>query len=264
MGGRGTPSSPSSDACATDPVKKTSAECNKCWTDDYDKEISTPSYGRYSQPYKKDGTPQNYTDNVQYKLYAPVKSGSAITVELRFKEEAQSGVSAADVTAAKSKLEKGVNTYWNGRFTLEANDPECGKKSFTVKYKVVWVASGQHYTIKIHDTYPREGVTGDVMNVSKTTSDWTYAHEVAHCFGLPDEYSYTADTETVKYFKPDGTLDAAISAPPGGKAKTAADATIMSAVDNTVRLERHGWNIAIETQELLTANLGRKIKCSIK
>jgi len=147
---------------------------------------------------------------------------------------------------------------------MEVNDTMCGKKSFKVRFKVVWVASGQHYTAKIHKTYAREGVTGDVMNVSKTTTDWTYAHEVGHCFGLPDEYSYTTDTETVKYFKPDGTLDAAISAPPGGKAKNAAGATIMSAVDNTTRLERHCWFAAIETQELLTAKLGRKITCSIK
>jgi type VI secretion system secreted protein VgrG len=240
------------------------AVTENCWPGNYEKEISTPSYGRYSQPFKKDGTPQPYTDKVQYKLYTPVKTGSSITVEIRFKAEPQSGVTAADVAAAKTKLETGVETYWNDRFTLEAEDPTCGKKSFLVKYKVVWVSSGQHYTVKVHTTYPREGVTGDIMDVSRTTSDWTYAHEVAHCFGLPDEYSYTADTETVRYFKPDGTLDAPISAPPGGKSKTAPDATIMSAVDNTIRLERHGWNIAIETQELLTAKLGRKIRCSIK
>lgn len=236
---------------------------DSCWPANYEKEISTPSYGRYSQPFKKDGTPQNYTDKVQYKLYVPVRTGTSITVEIRFKEEPQAGVSAAEVTAAKTKLETGVETYWSDRFTLEVDDPVCGNKSFLVKYKVTWVSSNQHYTVKIHTAYPREGVTGDVMNVSKTTSDWTYAHEVAHCFGLPDEYSYTADNETVKYFKPDGTLDAAIAAPPGGKPKNAPDATIMSAVDNTVRLERHGWNIAIETQELLTAKLGRKIQCSI-
>ncbi len=102
------------------------------------------------------------------------------------------------------------------------------------------------------------------MNVAKSTSDWTYAHEFAHCTGLPDEYSYSTDTEQIKYIKPDGTLDAAISAPSGGKSKTAADATIMSAVDNTTTLERHAWNIAIEVQELLRAKLGRAIKCTIK
>lgn len=244
--------------------KETTKSCKNCWTDDYEKEISTASYGRYSQPYKKDGTPHSYTDLVQYKIYAPVKTGNAITVEVRFKAEPQTGVSATDATAAKTKLENGISTHWNGKFTLEADDPECGKKSFSIKYKVDWVTSGQHYTIKIHNTYPRAGVTGNVMNVAKSTSDWTYAHEFGHCVGLPDEYSYTADTETVKYYKPDGTLGAAISAPSGGKSKTATDATIMAAHGNTTTLKRHAWNIAIEVQELLKAKLGRDIKCTIK
>ena len=64
----------------------------------------------------------------------------------------------------------------------------------------------------------------------------------------------------MKYIKPDGPLDAAISAPLGGKSKTASDATIMSAVNNTKTLKRHAWHIAIEVQELLKAKLGRAIK----
>jgi type VI secretion system secreted protein VgrG len=263
VGARDTPAAPTTGTGCGDPVKQTTVECKECWVDDYEKEISTPSYGRYSQPYKKDGTAHAYTDNVQYKIYAPVKSGNAITVEVRFKDEAQTGVTAADVTAAHTKLENGVKTHWDGKFTLDADDPTCGKKSFTIKYKILYVASGHHYTFKVHQTYPREGVTGAVMDVSKTTDDWTYAHEFGHCVGLPDEYSYTADTETVKYYKPDGTLDAAISAPPS-KPKTAADATIMSSTNNTTTLPRHAWYVAIEVQELLTAKLGRKITCTIR
>lgn len=266
MGARTTPESPSKEKDAADPVNKTKTDCKdekKCWVDDYDKEISTPSYGRYSQPYKKDGTKHAYTDKVQYKLYAPVKTGTEITIEIKFKVEKQADVTDADVTSAKTKLENGVNTYWDNKFTLEADDPECGKKSFKVEYKAIWVDSGHDYTMKVHDTYAREGLTGKVLDVSKTTGDWTYAHEFAHTVGTPDEYSYTTDTETVKYVKPDGTEDSGVSAPPF-KDKSAADATIMSSHSNTTVLKRHGWNIAIETQELLTAKLGRKIKCDIK
>lgn len=134
-----------------------------------------------------------------------------------------------------------------------------------IVFKAVWVNSGQHYAIKVHNTYPREGVTGTVMDVSKSTTAWTYAHEFGHCFGLPDEYSYSqTDTQKVKYIKPDGTMDTAISAPPGGKSKTAADATIMSAVDSLKTLPRHAWNIAIEVQDLLTQKLGRAVKCDIQ
>jgi hypothetical protein len=266
MGARTTPNSPSSDPNCNDPVNKTKNSCKddkKCWVDDYDKKISINSHGRYFKKYKADGTEYNYTFNKNYKIVAPVKTGDTITVEVRFKSEVDAGVSEDKATEAKTKLENGVNTHWNNKFTLEADDPECGKKSFKVVYKIVFVDSSQDYTIKIHDTYAREGLTGNTMDVSKTTDDWTYAHEFAHCVGLPDEYSYSTEDETVKYIKSDGTLDTAVSAPTF-KAKDAADATIMSSVDNTTVLKRHGWNIAIETQELLTAKLGRSIKCTIK
>jgi hypothetical protein len=236
----------------------------RCWLDDYEKDISVTSYGRYYRSYKADGTENSFNDPVTYKIVVPVKTGTKISAIARFKPEKQADVTDADVTAAKTKLENGLSTYWAGKFTLEVDDPQCGKKSFSIEYKAEWVTSGEDYTLKVHKTYPREGVTGNVMDVSKTTSAWTYAHESGHCFGLPDEYSYSTHTETVKYIEPDGSLDAAISAPPDGKSKTAADATIMSAVNNTKTLPRHAWNIAIEVQELLTAKLGRNIKCSIK
>jgi hypothetical protein len=238
----------------------------QCWIADYDKKISGEAYGRYFKKYKADGTeyssmPPKYGG----KIYAPLKSSTKVTWEVRFKAEAQTGVTDADVTTAKTKLENGVSTHWNGKFTLEADDPVCGKKSFSVEYKIVWVTSGEDYIIKIHDTYAREGVTGTVMDVSKSTSDWTYAHEFAHCIGLPDEYSYVSgSTEKVRHINSDCSLGPEISAPFDGKPNTAADASIMSAVNNTTTLSHHGWNVAIEVQDLLTEKLGRSIKCTIK
>jgi type VI secretion system secreted protein VgrG len=271
MGARSTPSSPSSDAGCTDPVDKTKTGCaddKKCWVDDYDKEISiTSSYGRYCHKYKPDGTEYATADlpvlKFRGKIYAPVKTGNKITVEVRFKTQKAGAATDADVTTAKTKLENGVNTHWNNKFTLEADDPDCGKKSFKIEYKIVWVTSGENYILSVHDAYPREGEGNGTVNVSRTTTEWIFAHEFGHCVGLPDEYSSKGGAETVKYIKPDGTLDGAVTAPPY-KPKTDADATIMSSLDNTTTLKHHAWNIAIETQELLTAKLGRTIKCTIK
>lgn len=235
----------------------------QCWVEDYEKSVSCDAYGRYSQRYKPDGSVQSMSAQKRYKLRVPVKSGGPAVVEVRFKAEPQSGVTEADATAAKGKLETGISTHWSNVFTLEIEDPPCGKKSLKIEYKVVWVTSGQDYTIKIHDTYPREGLSGDTMNVSKSTDAWTYAHEFGHCVGLPDEYSYTpGQNDSVKYYKPDGSMSDAISAPPIKPAGDA-DATIMSSVNNTAVLARHGWNIAIEAQALLREKIGRTVKCDI-
>src|SRR5262249_119843 len=107
-----------------------------CWIDDYDKAVSCEPYGRYYRQYKAHGTtPVTLSGPVSYKILVHLKSGGKITVEVRFKDAVQTGCNAADATAAKTKLETGVRTHWNGKFTLEIDDPECGKKSFSIDYK---------------------------------------------------------------------------------------------------------------------------------
>ena len=277
-------------ASSTTPVdnkqrKEVKVKLPQCWMEDYEKEIKTKTPGHYCQSYDAAGAPHNYNISVQYKIYVPVKSNTEIVAELRLHaqtvldavgealEESDKGTPAAATRAkqreavvayVKRLAEAGLNSHWNNKFKMEITDPQCGKRTLPIVYKIKWVDSGEHYKLNIHKRYDREGVTGPIIDVSTATDEWTYAHEFGHCYGLPDEYSYVKDsTETVKYYKPDGTMSEAIVAPFDGKDPDEPDATIMAANPSTVVKPRHAWNIAIEVQALLCAKLGRKIKCDI-
>lgn len=234
-----------------------------CWIADHDKSVAVQSRGRYYEVFDKNGAKHNYNIQRKFKVACPLKSGGNVRVEVKIKAVAQTGVTAADVAAAKTALEAGVSTHWSNKFKLEITDQPCGTKTLPIEYKVVWVTSGEDYTMKVHQSYPREGVTGYVIDVSKTTTAWIYAHEFGHCVGVPDEYSYTADNETVQYYKPDGTLDSTVISAPPTKPATDTSATIMSTFGNTTVLPRHAWSVAREVQELLTSKIGRPVTCNV-
>jgi hypothetical protein len=266
MTGRSEPTPPAAGSGAGHACDSGVTPCpHNCWQTDFNNAIAVNSYGNYFRKYMADGTEHtDYSFNKSYTLQLPCKSGGDAVMLVKFKVVPDSGVTADQVTTCKANLASGINTHWNGKFTLAISDPVCGNKSMPVRYRVQWVDSGEDYELHVHATYPREGLSGRVMDVSPTTDAWTFAHEFAHCVGEPDEYSYTTETETVKYIKPDGTLDTAVSAPPDGKSSTDADATIMSAVGNTTVLPRHGWNVAIEAQAILRADTGRQVTCTIR
>ena len=265
--------------------KEVKVKLPACWIEDYEKEIATDAYGRYAQPMQADGTPHDYSRDIWFKLYVPVKSNKPVVVEVRIKcitvldavgeaaEAQDKGTPAAEkraqqrakvVEMVKQIAERGITGHWNNKFKLEIKDPQCGTKVLPVVFKPVWVESGQHYTMQVHKQFDREQVDGNIVDVSLGTTEWTHAHEFGHCYGLPDEYSYTDGVdETVKYVKPDGSLGEAIPAPFDGKSVNDPSATIMGAFSSTKVLPRHGWIVAIEAQELLRAKIGRKIVCDI-
>ena len=262
-----TTTTPPNAANGATPAVCTSQPCPNCWLNDHETEISiSSSYARYCRKYKPDGTKYTTAElptlKMRAKIYAPIKTGTKITVEVRFKVEPQTGAGDTQVNAAKSKLESGVNTHWNGKFSLKVDDPLCGPKTFAVVYKVLWVTSGEHYILRVHRSWPREGEGNGVVNVQDSTTAWIFAHEFGHCVGLPDEYSTRGTADSVRYITPAGALDAAVTAP-AVKPPSDPSATIMSTYDNTTTLKRHCWNVAIEVQALLSSALGRAIKCTI-
>ena len=88
MTGRSEPTPPTAGPGANAPCDAGVQPCPyKCWTDDYEKEISVTSYGRYFKKYKSDGAEYSYTFSKKYKILVPVKTGTKITVQVRFKDE---------------------------------------------------------------------------------------------------------------------------------------------------------------------------------
>lgn len=242
-----------------------------CWASDYELEINSLLIGRYTHRYDATGTiiGLESTRFVKYKLYVPLRGGSDIIVEVRFMVEGaldiNNGFKQLPMEKAltmKSVVEEGVSQYWNNRFKLAISDPRCGKKILAIRYKPVWVEKNYHYKLVVSTALEREGVSNGIMDICLTSTPWTVAHEFAHCLGLPDEYATDPDTKSLRYIKPDGTLDISIITPED-KNSDATDATIMSSRDNQIRLARHAWNIAIETRDLLTREIGRDIKCDI-
>lgn len=268
MGISGGIQSPSEVARCEDPAISATLPCASCWSKDYTKEIQVYTGKRYSDQLNVAGESYDYNfGTVQYKLKILCKTKKIVVVEIRFKIESDDAVNDSAVAQAKKSLTEGVKKYWGNQFLLKISDPKCGTQILPIEFKVLFVNSDEHYIFKIHDKYDREGVTGNVLDVSKDTGPWTYAHEFGHCYGLPDEYGYNPDAEDndqVVYYKPDRSLDSPISVPYNGGDPSDPASTIMAAYGNTIILKRHGWIIAIEANEIFNERgLGRRIICDI-
>ncbi|WP_086873463.1 immune inhibitor A domain-containing protein [Kosakonia pseudosacchari] len=259
---------PSEVARCEDPAISATLPCASCWSKDYAKEIKVNPVKRYSDQLNAEGESYEYNFGTrQYKLIIYCKTLKKVSVEIRLKIEPDKGVDETIIEKSKKTLMKGIKENWDNKLSLKTTDPKCGVKIFPIEFKVVFVASNEHYVFRIHKQYNREGVTGKFLDVSKDTGAWVYAHEFGHCFGLPDEYGYKAGVQhkdQVVYYKPDGKLDAPFSVPYNGGNPAEPSSTIMAAYGNTTILKRHGWLIAIEARDLLNEpGLGRKIECDI-
>ncbi|WP_368865841.1 PAAR domain-containing protein [Stenotrophomonas maltophilia] len=238
----------------------------QCWVADHDAQIDRDVDGRYYEAYDANGDKHDYPFQVSYRIDVPLQAQGEVVVSIKVQVMPKPGVTAAEVAAVKARMERGIDQFWNGRFTLDVHDPACGTRSFPIRYEVRWVQGGSDYRLIVHRTYDREQVEFPDIDVSVSTTAWTFAHEFAHTLGVPDEYSYNdPDEETVRYVQPDGTLDPEVLvAVPDSRELTDPAATIMNSVDCAVTRPRHAWNIAREVRELLSREIGREITCTVK
>lgn len=243
-----------------------------CWAEDHEIEVATNAHGRYYLVHDENGNPLDLSLQRKFKISVPLKSTGDVEVLVRIKATAaQTGsgagatVSQEDMDAAKSRMEAGIQTLWDNKFTLEIFDAPCGTKTFPIVFKVEWVARGHHYAMNVSPSQLREHVVNMNINVWKDTTTWTFAHEYAHCFGVADEYSYDRmNAWTLRYYRPDGTLSPDALQIPANKADDDPGATIMSTQNNTSVELRHAWQIALEVQAFLARHTGRRIECSVR
>ncbi|WP_262071839.1 PAAR domain-containing protein [Stenotrophomonas sp. Marseille-Q5258] len=240
-------------------------EAPQCWVSDHEAKIAVNADGRYSETFDPAGTRYDWTFPVTYSIAVPLRSGGDVVVSIKVRVQPLAGVTAGDVTTAKLRMMEGVDTYWNGKFTLAVNDPQCGTRTFPIRYAIQWVDGGQDYTLQLHKEYDREMVDPPLVYVATTTDPWTYAHEFAHTLGLPDEYSENEDdaSDTVRYIRPDGTVDPVGVEAMAYRDSTDPQATIMSTYHSAGTHPRHAWNIGREVQELLRRELGRELTCTV-
>lgn len=205
----------------------------------------------------------------RFRISVPLHSSGNVEVLVKLKAVAsgtspEQPVTDEDIAAVKTRMEAGINQFWNGKFSLLVSDPLCGERAFPIHYKVEWVMSGQDYTMNVSPSNTRENVQSLRLNVSKNTNAWTMAHEYAHCVGIADEYSYrSGEVWTLRYYSPDRTLHEGVIEMPPIKRASDSTANIMSTVGVAITEPRHGWPVALGAQAHLSSEIGRRITCSI-
>ena len=170
----------------------------------------------------------------------------------------------AQKTATIAKFKAQVAT-WSGQFSLKVVDPVCGEKTLPIEYNLLWspddTADAAQFHVNLYKTFPRAGVTGSNVDIgydSDVTPDggWVLAHEYGHTVCLPDEYFYGGVTSaTVVYKKADGSTESVTLEP--------ASPSIMQIHADRTFFKRFFYFIEVEAQELLRAQSGRNVVCSI-
>ncbi|MBH1553086.1 PAAR domain-containing protein [Stenotrophomonas maltophilia] len=96
----------------------------QCWVDDHDTRIDRDVDGRYYEAYDVNGDKHDYAFPVSYRIEIPLHAQGEVVVSIKVQPMPQAGVTAAEVTATRARMEQGIDQFWNGRFTLDIHDPQ--------------------------------------------------------------------------------------------------------------------------------------------
>lgn len=240
----------------------------ECWIGDYETEIDVRPTERYNLRHGDGSVNLAAEQFARFKLHVPLRANTDVIIDMRFKlvndidmYDNYRRLPLEDAVKMKPVVEEGVEE-WNGVFKLHIIDPKCGTRIFPIHYRLSWVDDGHHFEVRVKKTMERERVVDNAMIISTNTTAHVVTHEFGHCLGLPDEYAAIGGMNHVTYISPDGSNNTKIATPEKKNASDT-DSSLMSTYDSREFFPRHAWNIAIETQALLTKELGRKIKCEI-
>lgn len=254
-----------------------------CWVADYEMEIRADAPSKYYSRTLLNGSVDPVENNARYRMILPCKSASApVVLEVRLFPKPvvnaeNDRIHLSDLTnprvierlnARKAAIEKikrdcenGVDKHLNSKLRLQVRDPICGDRIFPIRVSIVWVDDEQdcHFTYLIHGQQIRAMVADTVVHIWIGDDEHTHAHEIAHCLGLPDEYSYGEFVTNVQYFNPAGQLGEPIVAMPENDASLHEFLSIMNEGEAVKAF--HGWPFAIEAQEILRRKIGGRITC---
>lgn len=136
-----------------------------CWTKTLTKQIDVQASPKYWTRYVGSAKPhgsESYHDNrVKFRITVPLR-GPAVTVELRMNliHETDMRVRQAPSEEIIRFVKHTMNlamSWWSEQFILDIVDPVCGKKSFPIHYKAVWL--DQLGPNKFEDFIPAETTT---------------------------------------------------------------------------------------------------------
>lgn len=266
--GRLIPAIPTLRPLASSPVDigTSSPAAELCWLNDHSCQVLENPDGRYFESYDPEGARLEYDLVSSFRIDVPLKSGGDILVTAKIKVDKQRRVSDSEVEVAKERLLRGISRGLNNKFALQAIDGPCGSRTYPIRYAVEFVAAGEDYVMRLHDSIERAEVVGNIIYVSVDTDAWVHVHEFMHCLGLPDEYTDEEEEATdvaISFFMPNGRLSPETIVARPSRSEPDPEATLMSEHHNTVLKPRHAWNIGLEVQQLLSRETGREVACQI-